>query len=107
MEEYSESFPEKDDLVFKLEKISKKYIALKLPQNSYWYNKANFFSLIIVMYNEFDKLTMNGDEKEIAKKLKKFERNLPEDYSLAAKEAVNNKKERSLRNKYLEEILLT
>lgn len=106
LEEYSESFPDKDDLVSKLEEIAKKYIALKLPQSSYWYNKANFFSLIIVMYNEFDKLITNGNEKEIVKKLKKFERNLPEDYSLSAKEAVNNKKERSLRNKYLEKILL-
>lgn len=105
IEEYSEEFPDRDDVVLKLNNIGKKYTEFDFPKNSYWYNKANFFSLVMVFYNNYDDL-IQKDSKVIKKALIKFEKNIPEDYALAAKEAVNNKKERLLRNNYIEGILL-
>ena len=45
---------------------------------------------------DFDKLRDN---------LEKFECNIPEDYKLAAKEAVNSTRARQLRNKYVSDII--
>ena len=47
----------------------------------------------------------HGPESTFKARLEKFEKELPADYQLAAKEAVNNKRERLLRNEYLLEIL--
>jgi len=106
LDEYAESFPDKDTIIHKLENIGKKYLDLKLPENSYWYNKANFFSLVILFYNNFETLVENTASKIITKELKRFEKILPEEYALSAKEAVNNKRERSTRNSFLERILV-
>jgi len=106
IDEYSESFPEKDVIFQKVEKIAKQYIDLNLPHGSYWFNKANFFSLVVLFYHHFDKLVEKTSPKTIATKLKKFEKSLPDDYALAAKEAVNNKKERLIRHNQLETLLV-
>ena len=81
------------------------FLSLKLKKNSYWFNKANFFSLIIFICFNIDKEELKNIAS-MKKKLQEFEENTPEDYALAAKEAVNNKKERLIRNKHLEELLL-
>jgi hypothetical protein len=105
LEEYSENYPEKDDVIVKMNGVAKIYLDLKLPTGSYWYNKANFFSLLIVLFENHDDVA-NKSPRTMSKGLIKFEKNLPEDYALAAKEAVNNKRERLLRHTYIENILL-
>ena len=91
-------------LSLELEKIANFIILMKLKSNSYWLNKANLYSLIVLLYqrrNELQRLT----PEDIYNCLKKLENNLPPTYAEAAKEAVNNKKERMVRNDILEKAL--
>ncbi len=104
LEEYSEAFSRKDELFSTLEAAAHKYIRLRLKKKSYWYNKANAFSLLCLFAKNIDKLP-NIEEKEIKNKLEIFENNLPADYQLSAKEGVNNKKERLTRNTYLDKLI--
>ncbi|NTW06720.1 MAG: DUF262 domain-containing protein [Syntrophaceae bacterium] len=103
LDEYADNYPNKDEVIERLENVAKFYIDMDLPSNSYWINKANFFSLIVIFYNNPEILT--NTPRSIKEKLINFEKTLPEDYQLAAKEAVNNKKERIKRNQHLEKIL--
>lgn len=86
------------------EKIADFVIKMNLKTGSYWYNKANSFSLIVALYRNFDNISQINPLglKQI---LEEFEKDLPKEYALAAKEAVNNKRERILRNEYLQEML--
>lgn len=104
LELYTEEFPEKDAIVNKLECVANYILKLKLKKKSYWHTKSNMFSLIIAIYNNYEYLVA----KEISlfkKKLEEFGTNIPTDYELAAREGVNNKKERLLRNEYIEKII--
>jgi hypothetical protein len=56
--------------------------------------------LLCVILNHTAELEAKG-VAAIKIALEKLEKNLPSDYSIAAKEAVNNKRERSVRNKIL------
>lgn len=103
LNEYAEYFEEKDLVFEKLEKSAKKLLELKLKEKSYWYNKANIFSLICLFAK--NEILLDKDSKEIKEKLLDFEENLPDDYRIAAKEGVNNKKERLIREKFLSELL--
>jgi hypothetical protein len=106
LDEFAESFAEKDEMLAKLERASAKFLKLKLKRKSYWLNKANAFSLICLFAREIDKVE-KIDDKIIKEKLDSFEQNIPEDFRLAAKEAVNNKRERLIRNQYLTKLILT
>jgi len=105
LDKYVESFVEKDLIFEKLENIAKKIIKIKFSNKSYWLNKANIFSLIVIFYKYYDQL-ININEKIIKSKLEEFENNLPEKYRISAKEGVNNKKERLIRAAYLKDLLL-
>ncbi|GAJ25062.1 unnamed protein product [marine sediment metagenome] len=76
-----------------------------MRKSSYWYNKANFFSLLIFFYNNLETIS-EKESTELKSRLNAFAEELPEDYALAAKEAVNNKRERLIRNRRIEELLL-
>ena len=102
--DYAVGFESKDYLTTTLEKSAELILSLKLKAKSYWYNKANIFSLIVAVAKNLDKF----DKIEITvfkELLEKFAEATPEDYKLAATEAVNNKKERELRNAYLQAII--
>ncbi|MEH7442065.1 DUF262 domain-containing protein [Bacillus sp. JJ1122] len=101
---YSESFPAKDNIVKKLNSVAKTILDLELENNSYWYNKANAFSLITALYEKYEAVKALGNE-ELRRRLVSFELNVPSEYQIAAKEGVNNKKERLIRNDYLMELL--
>lgn len=105
LEEFSEEFPFKDEIVFILENAASKFLKLKLKKKSYWYNKANAFS-IMTLFSKHWKSVQHIEDKSIKDKLEKFEQNIPVEYQLAAKEGVNNKSERLTRNKYLEQLLI-
>ncbi|MGB0368018.1 MAG: DUF262 domain-containing protein [Flavobacteriales bacterium] len=104
LDEYSEEVENKDDIVDGLEEVALFYLSLRLKKTSYWYNKANFFTLVVLFYNNIDRLSLIGKE-EVKRKLTAFEENIPEAYALAAKEGVNNRKERLLRNQTLNNLL--
>lgn len=103
LDEYAESFAEKDRIFNELENSAKKVLDLKLKESSYWYNKANVFTLICLFAKE--PAILEIDSQVIKERLLNFNDNLPEEYRIAAKEGVNNKKERLIRAKYLEELL--
>lgn len=104
LEQYAQEFIDKEDIIKKLEMVARKILKMKFAKNTIWINKANMFSLIIALFNEWDKVDAI-QEKILKEKLKEFEENLPIEYSIAAKEGVNNKKERLIRNDYINTIL--
>lgn len=104
LENYAYDFDLKDEIVSNLELIATKILRLKLKKNSYWYNKAVLFSLIIAFYKNKERI-IDIPETKIKTALESFSDNLPNDFKLAAKEGVNNKKERLLRDKYLQGVI--
>jgi hypothetical protein len=88
----------------KLEKIAEFILKAKFLSGSYWYNKANLYSLFVLLYNNFDALK-EIEPKDMKASLENFETEIPADYALAAKEAVNNKRERILRDQYLQKVV--
>lgn len=87
-----------------LEAISDFLIRAKLKSGSYWYNKANLFSLLVLLHEKFDQLSTLKPIK-FRQELEKLEKSLSPEYLLAAKEAVNNKRERIIRHDFLNENL--
>jgi broad-specificity NMP kinase len=105
LEEYAEMFPDKDIVLNIVERAANKFLRLKLKKKSYWLNKANSFSILCLFLKNINEIEAIED-KVIKDRLDQFESNLPGEYQLAAKEAVNNKRERLIRNQYLENIIL-
>jgi hypothetical protein len=105
LEEFAEVFERKDEVFNILEMASNKFIKLKLKKKSYWYNKANSFSLMCLFIKNWERIELI-DEKVIKLKLEQFEENIPSDYQIAAKEGVNNKQERLIRNRHLVNLIL-
>jgi hypothetical protein len=91
-------------LAQELEKVADFVLSMKLTKASYWYNKANSYSLIVALHQNFHNLS-EIDPVAFKNMLESFENELPPDYALAAKEAVNNKRERILRNDYIQAML--
>ncbi|WP_459155621.1 DUF262 domain-containing protein [Ralstonia pseudosolanacearum] len=87
-----------------LDEAAKFINRIGLEENSYWLNKANLFSLIICVYANMYAVKDSVYDLTPAQakaRLKKAEKNVPSDYALAAKEAVNNKRERLIRHNFL------
>ncbi|WP_331691795.1 DUF262 domain-containing protein [Pseudomonas sp. ZY71] len=100
LDDYATSFNERDVVVDALERAADFILKVGFRGKSYWLNKANFFSLVIAVVS----LQEQGvilDPSKVKLILESFERTLPEDYRLAATEAVNSTRARQLRNKYL------
>lgn len=106
LNDYAEIFEERDEIVEQLEKTAEIIGRLKLRSKSYFYNKANVFSLIVAIASRI-KEGESFDEGILTKELEKFENNIPEDFKLAATEAVNSTRARQLRNQYIDKILET
>jgi hypothetical protein len=104
LNDYAFEFPQKDNVVELLDEAAKIITALKLKKSSYWYNKANIFSLTVEIA-DIVKNGLNIDNSKLKNRLEVFESDIPSDYKLAASQSVNNKKERQLRAKYIREIL--
>lgn len=105
--DYATAFEQKDELIKKLELTATYILKLKLSlkPKSYWYNKSNIFSLIVAISNHIEDID-SIDMDILKEKLEFFGQNAPGDFKLAATEAVNNKRERELRNKYVEELIM-
>ena len=101
---YKESVPNKDEIVRRLEHVAGFIGQMEIPARSYWNNKANIFSIIVSLYRNERRLA-DCIPQELRQALDEFARDLPGDYQLAAKEAVNRKRERVIRNRHLQRIL--
>lgn len=100
LDDFHQEFPKKDEMVALFSKTAKTISKLDLTSDSMWNNKANFFSLFV-------RAALNGGVLAAKSKaaLVKFEAKLPEDYALAAREAVNNKAQREIRDRYIQKLL--
>ena len=103
LEDFREDFSDKDLVVALLERTASNYSKLRLPKSSMWRNKSNFFSLMVFIAKNNGQLS---DYEKAREALLEFEASVPIDYAQAAKEAVNNKAERELRDDYLQKILI-
>lgn len=100
----SDSFPERREVVTKMEAASMMFNRLRFRADSFWYSKSNAFTLLITFAQKHSGLP-KAELSALRAELIAFADNPPADYALAAKEGVNNKKERVLRSGYVETIL--
>ncbi|MHB1175862.1 MAG: GmrSD restriction endonuclease domain-containing protein [Sulfuriferula sp.] len=104
LEDYKDNFEQKDfiyDLICESLSIVNN---LSLENHTFWSAKANFFSLIVAIAKRLEE----GKHIDIAaskEALQTFSPKPEDEYTLAAREAVNNKKERQLRNQYVAALL--
>jgi hypothetical protein len=94
----------KEQLAAKLNDAAQLFLKLKLKNASFWYGKSNAFSLLSLIAERYKELKV-ADLKKIKLALDTFAESPDPNYSLAAKEAVNNKKERVLRRDKLDAVI--
>jgi hypothetical protein len=104
LEDYKDSFEQKD-FVYDLIANSLSIVdALKLESHSFWAAKASFFSLVVAIAKRLE----SGQAIDIAKTqqaLSEFAAKPDDAYVLAAREAVNNKRERQVRHQFVAALL--
>lgn len=105
LNDYALSFPQRDEIVQKLERAAGFILKLGYRGKSYWLNKTNIFSLLVTAVTVQDE-GFDIDPSKMRDALDEFEKNLPPDYRLAAAEAVNGTKARQLRGQYLRGLLV-
>jgi hypothetical protein len=101
---YAQRFDEKEDVAGLLESAATIVVESGIPAGSYWLNKANMFSLMVVVANKLREGKVL-DAGRISTLLADFEQDLPDDYRQAATEGVNDSKERKIRNGHLDRII--
>lgn len=103
LEERTSSFPEKDEVIKAINAAGTYIDSLSLPDDSMWWNKANFFTLV----SEFSRLPdlMKQSPEAARREPLSFAEKVPQDYALAAREAVGRKAQRELRGKAVRALL--
>jgi len=104
LNDYAECFSEKDEMVELLERTAEAILKLKLKSKSYFYNKANLYSLVVAIA-QFLRDGGRLNIEVLKEELSEFETTVPEDFKLAATEAVNGTRARQLRNTYISRML--
>lgn len=103
LEDRNDEFPERDEVIQKINDAAQYIRALELPEGSMWFSKANFFSLLCeVARGRNSILSDNGLVKD---RLVTFSKSVRPDYSLAAREAVGRKNQRELRARVIRELI--
>lgn len=102
LDDFKEQFANKQAIVDLLNTTASSIAKMKLPKKTMWRSKANFFTLVVAVARKGGEV---ADPIQTGKNLLEFERAVPDDYSLASKEAVNNRAERELRNSYADKLL--
>lgn len=97
---YKDNFDVKDQIIEKFEKVADLYLSFKFSKKSLWNKKANFFSLFVALLSFSSR---DVDREQLKQVLNDYEPD--EAYKLAAKEGLNNAKERTLRNDYIMELI--
>lgn len=100
LEEYSQQFEAKDGLIKTFDRTARLIGQLKFPKNSIWCNKANAFTLFVMIARELPQFVETG-HRNLKNCLERFASNIPANYSLAAREGVNNRAQRRERNDLL------
>lgn len=104
LEDYKDVFPFKDEIYDRIHGALVLVDSLNLERHSFWSAKANFFSLIVGIAKRVESgQSLNAAETREA--LLTFAATPKEDYILAAREAVNNKKERLTRQQHVAALL--
>lgn len=104
LDSYALSFPNRDDVVKKLEEAAAVVLKLSFRTKSYWMNKANVFSLIsTIVASQEQGCTIDPNKLKTA--LEEFEQELPSEYKLAASESVNSTRARQTRGGYLHALI--
>lgn len=96
LETRADTFPEKQEIVEKLEKAATMFHKLRFRADSSWFSKSNAFTLLITLGEYSDRLD-RANVATMRDLLNNFFIQTPADYALAAKEGVNNRKERLFR----------
>ena len=104
LETRADDFPEKQAFINRIEKAASVFNKLRFRANSFWYAKSNAFSLIAVLCEFGDRLG-SIDIAVLKQSLIAFAETTPGDYALAAREGVNNKRERVLRANHIRGIV--
>lgn len=102
LEDFSDEFDASEEVVFGLNSVAEVILSIDLPAGSIWWNKANFFTMVVEI---FSAVAQKLDVSKTREKLLDFEKSIPSDYALAAREAVNNKTQREIRARYVGELL--
>lgn len=105
LDDYALIFEAKDDVVSALDKAAEFILKIGLKAKSYWLNKANVFSLTVAVA-QVQREGMVLSAAEVKTALDAFEKELPQEYRLAAAEFVNSTRARQLRQKYLYDLLI-
>jgi hypothetical protein len=74
---------------------------------AFWHSKSNSFTLLLIIDEYRDRLNkiQGGALEELRKSVESFAMGPPEEYALAAKEGVNNKKERTIRYTHIKRVV--
>lgn len=104
LEDRNSDFPEKDEVIERVNWAAQFVVDLELPAESMWFNKANFFSLLCELARNRDALA-DVDEAVVRDRLLNFAKSIPADYTLAAREAVGRKSQRELRAQAVRKLL--
>jgi hypothetical protein len=100
LEKFNDKFPDRDVVFSNLESAAEFIVRMRLSEKSLWLKKASAFSLLLVLSRNAGQLK-GMKPAEVKAELEAAAENLPENYRLAAREAVNNKRERGLRDAYI------
>lgn len=103
LDDFSEGFNQKEKIIDRLNTTAKYIDAMEISADSIWWNKANFFTLVVEIARHPN--LSQQDAKVSAHKLSIFAQDLPFDYTLASRESVNGKAQRELRGTKLREVL--
>lgn len=106
LNDFGQNFPERDRIVELIEKVGGVLDQLSLPPKGFWAAKANFFSLCVALAKSVEAGTVIDFPKTRAS-LESFRIAPPERYVLAAREAVNNRRQREIRNEFVQGLLIT
>ena len=100
LERYSEQFDIREQITNRLDRAAAAFHEFGFKENSAWYSKSNAFSLMIVLDVYADDIAnCSASQVKILKSnLEQFIENPHTEYSLAAREAVNNKRQRLIRH---------
>ncbi|WP_157969012.1 DUF262 domain-containing protein [Tropicimonas sp. IMCC34011] len=104
LEDTQDRFPFRDEILSGLEMAAETFLKIDLPSDSVWYSKSNAFSLMVICFWHSDALRRKGVDT-VKSALMDLADNLPDDYALAAREGVNNRKQRITRHEKLAEVL--
>lgn len=97
LEAETEETPNRDLLMSNTQRAAILLNSLELPERSVWWSKSNSFSLMVLVFWNID-LMERKKVSDLRPILENFARNMPEDYALAAREGVNNLRQRRLRH---------